>query len=689
MKVSLEWLKEFVPIRLPTASLVDRLAMGGLEVISIEKKGKDTLLEIEITPNRPDLLSHIGIAREIAALTGVSMKMPKKNPLTPNRRTSATKLPLQISIQDRSGCSRYMGRLFENVQIGSTPSLIKERLERLGFRSVNPVVDITNYVLLETGQPLHAFDYDRIEGAEVIVRSARRGETLLAIDGARVSLKEEDLVIADARKPVALAGVIGGKETEVGPATQRILLESAFFNPVRVRRTSKRLGIATESSYRFERGVFLEGVQKGSERAHALLESAGASFVSPFLDQGKRVTSTKKIPISIQELNDTLGVATTPPRVKSFLTSLGCRVAGEKVLRVVPPPFRQDLQIPVDLVEEVGRLLGYDKIPATTSPIERTSLEQKSVPDGPERSLEEKVKCLLVSQGLFEAVTYSLLSRVLLQTFFGDETPAIRIQNPISLEQELLRPSLIPRLVETASYNFRRQSEGTPFFELGPVYEREGNRYRERKSLAILLAGKETGTWKTKSTAYDYFDLKGRCEMLCKTFCPSVGIVCQSTSIPFFSGGGLSTELLLKGKRVAILGELSSSIVGQFDLKGRVYVAELNFSEFAKIASLAKRVFPLPKYPSVRRDIALVADRNIPSEELVKTMREQGGEWVFDVSLFDTYSDPRVVPQGSRGLAYRIEFLDPDRTLTDEEVNEKYRSILEALQKKGVQIRSR
>ncbi|MBI4436743.1 MAG: phenylalanine--tRNA ligase subunit beta [Candidatus Omnitrophica bacterium] len=688
MKVSLEWLKEFVSIRLPTASLVDQLAMGGLEVIAIEKKGRDTLLEIEITPNRPDLLSHIGIAREIAALTGVSMKLPKQ-PATGNRKTHITKLPLRISIQDRSGCIRYMGRLFEHVQVGPTPPFLKDPLERLGFRSINNVVDITNYVLLEMGQPLHAFDGDRIEGGEIIIRSARRGETLLAIDGTNYSLREEDLVIADAKKPIALAGVIGGKETEVGPTTKRILLESAFFNSVRVRRTSKRLGVTTESSYRFERGVSLEGVQEGSERAHAFLSaSAGAAFVSPLIDQGRRGSSTKRISISLQGLNETLGVSMPPQRVKSFLSSLGCRVAGQRLLHVIPPHFRKDLQIPVDLVEEVGRLLGYDKIPVTTPPMERTPLEQRTVSDAPERSLEEKVKMLLVSQGLFEAVTYSLLSKGLLKTFFGDRPIAIPIRNPISLEQELLRPSLAPRLVEAASYNFRRKSEGVSFFELGSVYEKEGNRYRERKSLAIFLAGKDAGTWKTKPSSYDYFDLKGRCELLLKTFCPFIEIAYRSASLPFFSAGGLSVELLGGGKKIGILGELSTSIVSQFDLKGRAYVAELNFSEFSKIASLSKRVLSVPKHPSVRRDIALIADRSISSEELVKTMREQGGEGLSEVSLFDTYSDPRIVPEGSRGLAYRIEFLHPDRSLTDEEVNEKYRSILEALKKKGVQIRS-
>jgi len=687
MKVSLEWLKEFVQIRLPVEKLSERLTMGGLEVTKTEKKEGDTILEIEITPNRPDLLSHIGIARDIAALTGMRFKLPSHHPLRAHTRNT---LPLRISIQDKKGCLRYIGKLFSQIEIGETPAWMKERLERLGFRSVNNVVDITNYILLEEGQPLHAFDYDRIEGGALIIRSARRGETLLTIDGVQRVLHTEDLVIADAEKPVALAGVLGGKATELGPATKRVLLESAYFDPIRIRRTSKRLGITTESSYRFERGVSLEGVRRGADRASLLFQKwAKGEWTGPFKDLGKKSFPTKRISISLQDLDRTLGISPSVSKTRAFLEALGCRVnARGRFFRITPPSFRRDLKESVDVAEEIGRVLGYDHIPVTVPLRKRTSLGKDIQPVGVERVTTEQIKDFLVSQGLFEVVTYSLLSRALLKVFFSDDTFAIPVRNPISLEQELMRPSLILRLAEVAAHNHHRRVEKVPIFEVGPVYEKDGGLYQERKKLGILLSGEGPGNWRTKPSSYDFFDLKGRCEALVKSFDASLECVYQKKMVPFLSPQGPSMALVLGGREVGILGELAPSVTHFFDLKGKIVVAELDLSELIRAISSSKKYAPLPKYPSVRRDISLIIGKETSSEELIRAIREEGGEWVREVSLFDTYSDPRVVPAGSRGLSYRIEFLHPDRTLTDEEVNEKYQAILETLKRRGAKIRS-
>ena len=691
MKVSLEWLKEFVPIRLPVEKLCERLAMGGLEVVRVEKKDGDTILEIEVTPNRPDLLSHIGIAREIAALTRARPKFPKI-PYTVPRKPYAAKLPLRISVQDKKGCLRYIGRLFDNVQVGPTPSWMKERLERLGLRSVNNVVDTTNYVLLETGQPLHAFDYDKIEGGDIIIRSARRGETLATLDGESRTLQEVDLVIADSKKPIALAGVIGGKETEIGPDTKRVLLESAYFDPVRIRRTSKRLGVSTESSYRFERSVSLEGVKQGSDRvALFLMKWADASLVAS-LDHGQKSFPSKRIQISLQGLEEILGVSLSSSRTRALLSSLDCRVSTKgRSFQVTPPLFRRDLKEMVDVAEEVGRLLGYDQIPVTVPIRERVSLEKEIDPAGDVRRIEKQIKDFLVSQGLFEVVTYSLLSKTLLKTaMFGPEGGGltknrfhelldeveygIRIKNPVSLEQEVMRPSLIPRLKEVAAYNHHRQVEGVAIFEIGPVYQKNKNAYTERKQIGILLSGVKSGDWNTKPSPYNYFDIKGTCEALVKMLNPFAEIHYR----PIVDRApGYPANWLLVGNQT--LGSLRGA--------EKTCVAELDLEALVSVAAGVKKYAPLPKYPFVHRDISLIVKENFASEEIMQIIRTEGGSWVQEVSLFDTYSDPRIVPEGCRGLAYRIEFLHPDRTLTDEEVNEKYKSILEALKKHSAQVR--
>jgi len=684
MKVSLDWIKDFVTVRLPIEKLSHRMAMGGLEVVSVEREGQDTLLEIEITPNRPDLLSHIGIAREIAALTHTELKIPE-SPRLPNPPKGKT-LPFEIVIQDKKGCARYIGRLFEGIQFGPSPTWIQARLERLGHRSINNIVDITNYILLEEGQPLHAFDYDLVKGGKIIVRSARKGETLLAIDGETYQLEEKDLVIADTEKPIALAGVMGGKNTEIHENTKRIILESAYFDPVRVRQTSKRLGISTESSYRFERGVSLEGVQRGSDRASSfLMKWAKAKTPSKTLDMGQKRTPTKHITVSFGELYDTLGVSPTLQKTKGLLRALACQVSGTKTLQVTPPYFRSDLQEPVDVTEEVGRLMGYDAIPTTFPLRERTSLEKTTLQNLQYLS-ERKVKDFLISQGFFEVVTYSLMSRVLLKAFFGEQWDAIAIQNPLSLEQEIMRPSLIPRLVEVAAYNDRRKVESVPIFEIGPLYQKKTHQYYERRTLGILLFGKKHGDWKTPPSAYDYYDVKGQCEALIHRLDASAIPDYKDTALPFLTAP--AQGIFLKETQVGSLGQLSHAGTQFFDLKGNVFVAELDLATLFKAIPSSKQYVPLPKHPSVLRDVALIVQDEVPSAQLVETIQTKGGEWIRDISLFDAYSDPRIVPQGSRGLAYRIEFLHPERTLTDQEVNEKYQAILEGLQALGAQVRT-
>ncbi len=688
MKYSFNWLKEYVAIRLPLDRLAERLTLTGLEVVSLEKRGDDTILEVEVTPNRPDLLSHIGVAREIAALTGSRLKLPRIAKQTLQKKRQQL-LPLPISILDKRGCPRYIGRLFESVQVRPSPAWLKERLERLGLRSVNNIVDLTNFVLLEWGQPLHAFDYVCLAGGKLLIRAAKQSERLTTIDGENRQLKEGQLVIADAERPVAVAGVIGGRNSEISEKTRRVLLESAFFDPVRIRQSSRQLGLVTESSYRFERSVSWEGVSEASDRAAALFQDiAQACPIGRVVDIGRKPPSPKAISLSVPHLHETLGVLIGSRKSASFLTSLGCKVSGKgDSIRVTPPPFRRDLKLEEDLIEEIARVFGYDSIPPSLPPIARRPLGQAPQAEEAFRQRMAQVKSLLTSQGLFEVITYSLLSRTL-QKYFS-KTPAIAIQNPLSLEQELMRTSLLPRLAEVAAHNFNHKAEGVAIFELGPVYEMEATgSYRERQGLGILFAGKTPSHWKVKSRPYDYFDVKGKCELVCETLGIRAGH--QEKSLPFLIGEGAAALFLDSREEVGAYGELGKSIRQVLGIEVPVFVAELDMTRLLQIATSFKHYRPAARYPSVTRDISLIIREGILSQTFEETIRRVAGELLHDVFLFDDYVDPshKVVPRGSRSLAYRMEFLHPEKTLTQQEVDQAVQSIQKALTELGAQIRA-
>jgi len=684
MKYSFAWIKDYVSIRTPLEKLSDRLTMAGLEVISIDRKGGDTVFEIEVTPNRPDLLSHIGTAREIAALTGEKLRMPRVG-----RPPSPKGNPPTIKIDDKKGCLRYTGRLFEAVQVGPSPSWLKARLEGLGVRPVNNIVDITNFVLLEWGQPLHAFDYDQMAGGTLIVRAAKKGERILTLDGENRELQEGQLIIADSERPIGLAGVMGGKATEISGGTRRILLESAFFDPVRIRKSSRASGLATESSYRFERGVSWEGVLEASDRAAALFsEIAQAKPCGRLVDVGRRPFAPKGISLHVPRLREILGVSIPATRAASLLKALGCQTSQKgSALRVLPPSFRRDLQQEEDLIEEVARLFGYNKIPFSVPSQPRQPLAKTPPVEHPSRGFASKARTLLVSQGLFEVMTYSLLSRPLHSPFLSGKSPIV-IRNPLSLEQEQMRSSLLPRMVEVAAHNLRHKAESVPIFELGAVYERDTKgAYRERQGLGILLTGQTPFDWQAKSRPYDYFDLKGICELVCRAF--GLEAISREGSYPFLAPEGAITLLLGNGAHAGYYGELSKSVRDALDLAAPVYVAELDMAVLVQASQSLRRYVVIPRHPIVTRDVSFIIPQTFSTEELQEVIQESGGDLLRRVFLFDEYVDQshKAIPKGSRSLAYRMEFLHPERTLTQQEVDQAMQSILQALTGLGGQIR--
>ncbi|MGE4357715.1 MAG: phenylalanine--tRNA ligase subunit beta, partial [Candidatus Omnitrophota bacterium] len=441
MKVTYNWLKDFVEIKISPPLLAEKLTMAGLEVVSLEKFDDDWVFEIEITTNRPDWLSVLGIAREISAITGKRFKYPRLKSTVSYQ--SVTALPLKIRIEDKKGCLRYIGRIIDNVEIKPSPSWLQKRLIAVGLRPINNVVDITNYYLIETGQPMHAFDYDKIEGKTIIVRRAKEGEEIVTIDGERRKLDSSILVIADEIKPIAIAGIMGGKDSEVSDSTKTILLESAYFEPITIRRASQKLGLVTESSYRFERKVDLGTVYQAPLFALELIRKFASShkkriISGKMIDLGLKEKEDKVICLNIRRVSDFLGKEITSEEIEDILEKLGFYVRKKKLFwEVQIPSFRRDIEIEEDLIEEIARIYGYDKFPLT---LPRSEKIPQFVIDNSLQEMKKKIYETLLGMGFTEVITYSLVGKVLLgRTNLNYTEEWLRVSNYLSKEQEFLR----------------------------------------------------------------------------------------------------------------------------------------------------------------------------------------------------------------------------------------------------------
>jgi len=663
MKVSYNWLKDYINIRLKPNDLADRLTMAGLEVKSINARGGDSIFEIEVTSNRPDCLSIYGIAREIQGIFGLNLK-PIKTGLLKNVRLE--KPP--IKIEDKKGCLRYVGRVIAGIKVQASPKWLVDKIESAGLRPVNNIVDITNFCLLELGQPLHAFDYDRLTGGEIIVRKARQGEEIVTIDGIKRRLDADVLVIADAEKTVAIAGVMGGKDTEVTSSTKRVLLESAYFDPPRIRRASKGLGISTESSYRFERGVDLEGLLSASNRAASFIcNLAKAKAVSQPADVGIKKTKKAKINLRILRANKILGMDIAISKYTAILKRLDLKVKqkGKDLLEIAVPSFRGDLKEEIDLIEEVARLYGYDKIPETLTKI---TIWGKGRQRSDDKIIEDLIRQGLVELGLNEVITYGLGSAdsYTKKLNFNDEQ-LLKVKNPLSSEAEILRPSLLPGILDVVVYNMNRKITDLRIFELGNSYfcKEKGTPY-ERSVLAIALCGMRAKDWQKKEEL-DVFDLKGIVEALFK----KLGISKYEfviKPVPLLTSSA-SSVIRIGSKDIGILGRLDRVISNGYDIKDSVFISELDLKSVMPHIKLECTFRKLPKFPSITRDISLIVDEKVSNSEIATLIKETCGDLVVSIKPFDLYRGEQV-PKGSKSILYSIEYRAPDKTLTDEEVND-------------------
>ncbi len=643
MKISLNWLNDYVKFGIPAEKLAHRLTMAGLEVEKISQVNGDTVFELEITPNRPDCLNVLGIARETSAALNRTLKYPQSVKFTlPSAK-------LEIHIDDKKDCGRYIGTLVEGVDVSASPAWLARRVETVGCRSINNVVDVTNFCLLELGQPLHAFDFDKLIGGKIVVRRAKQGESIVTIDGVERKLDPGILVIADAKRPVAIAGIMGGKDTEVDEKTKNVLLESASFDPVLIRRAGRKLGLSSDSSYRFERGVDIDGVSKGSHRAIGLILKEAGGKLKKYADifPGKAKAVRPVITVDIKNVNNFLGANISLKQGATILKKLDFKVSVQKnTLKVTAPSFRNDIKQDVDVVEEIARIVGYDNLPSSYPIIKITDMVS-----GAGWSVKKRVRENLLAQGLDEVITYTMTNREALAKS-GIREEGIKIQNPLTKDQEVLRPSLLPGFLAVVASNINRGQKNLRLFEIGRTYET----LPEKEKIGILLTGNRTDDWRTSGKSQvDYYDLKGVVEELCAASFPAA-----------------------KEKISDALYKIPQDVLSNWDIKQKdVYFAELDLNIFIDEIK-TKRYQPVIEFPPVVRDVSMAVKKEIPFEKIQTIACRLGGNILQSVNFIEQYLGEKI-PAGQKGLVFSLVYQSPERTLREEEVSQVHEKICQAI----------
>lgn len=683
MRVPLEWLKEFVTVRLAPEALAERLTMAGLEVTGLARVEGELVLDLEITPNRADCLSIIGVAREVAAITGQHLKLPvaqgsrleaRGKNVQPPASSLQHRASLKIRIDDRKGCRRYIGRRIEGVRIGPSPAWMQQRLAACGIRAINNIVDITNYVLLEWGQPLHAFDYRLLRGETVVARRAKDKEQILALDGNNYFFWPGALVIADRDRPIAIAGVMGGQETAVNEHTTHILLESAWFDPVTVRRTARTFGLSTESSYRFERGVDLLGVDAASRRAAGLITQLAGGHETAVRDVGTSRPPSVAVSLESARLSDWLGAPIPPAKVSGILQVLGCRVRRHTSgWRVQTPSFRRDIRQDVDLIEEVARIWGYERLPSSIP--QASVLAQPSATTSYTRVSNLKSAC--VGLGLSEVITWALISEPELAKL-GVAEGSVSLANPLSRDHVILRPTLVGGLLQVAARNLAQGASGVRCFELGKVFEfprEDRGGVREELHLGLLLAGSWERSWQG-TQASDLFRLKGIAEQLSQRM-TGQSLRAEPVSVRW-AEPGRSMRVWMGAQRLGDIGQVARRVCDAYDCDAPVWIAELEAAAFLGAPREDVQAAVPSAFPPVKRDVSFLVDRQVAYAEVDTLIRSVGSPLAAGVSLIDRYTGP-TIPSTKHSLTFAIEYRDPSRTLTAEEVDRLHQRIIHAL----------
>jgi len=637
----------------------------------------DAVLDIGVTPNRSDCLSIVGVAREVAAITGKELHYP---PFVVAENDEEIQGITSVSIEDPDLCPRYTARVIKNVRIGPAPFWMRRRLEAVGLRPINNIVDVTNFVMMELGQPLHAFDFRFLEQGRIVVRRSRAGETFVSLDEKERLLRADTLMICDGVKPVAIGGVMGGLNSEVKNDTEMILLESAYFNPSSIRRTSRGLAMGTDAAFRFERGIDPEGVIRALDRAAGLMaELSGGTVCLGAIDQYPRIIPTAKdIPLRLKRIRDILGAAVEEADVVRILGNLKMRIepAGEGTFRVTPPTCRVDIAREIDLIEEIARVHGYDRVPATLPAVSVIA----GVVDG-KGAVEARLRDIMTGAGYQEVINYSFVSPDAVDQLGLPETDErrrqVRIRNPLTEEQAVMRTTLIQSLLLNARRNADVGRFDLKIFETGRTFIRQGDgkQPREHNRAAFLITGRRyEDRWHFQDLQADFYDLKGCAENILETLRIPAPSFRECVPEPFLHPGK-SCGVFSGETQLGFLGEVHPDVLVRMNLAGTVVVGELDLDLLAAGYSAKASFRNPPRFPSSSRDVAFLVRREIAAAEMLRSATDSPEELLEKVQIFDVY-EGKNIPAGMKSLGLRFSYRGADRTLMDDEVNEVHARIV-------------
>ena len=693
--ISYNWLKDYVEIKDSPKELARKLSLCGPSVERIIKKEDDYIFDTEITTNRSDVLSIIGFAREASAITGgkllkecrselqqchpelVSGSIRFRNKFGMTKKNQNRKTDLKLQIKDKKNCPRYMAIVLDNIKVENSPEWMQERLLSYGVRPINNIVDITNFVMLEYGQPMHAFDYDKISGKKIIIRKAIKGEEIVILDNEIKKLNSEMLVIADAKEPIAIAGIKGGKKAEIDLKTKTIILEAANFDEVSVRKTARVLNLYSESSVRFEKGLSDQLPLPAMARAVELAQNlAKANIASPLIDKKEEKYQPRKIKLNKKNVETSLGIKISDKKIIKILESLGFEI--KKFVVTVPFWRDKDVEKEVDLIEEIARIYGYHKLP-TELPIGKMPRKEKNW----NFYWEDKIKEILSGAGMTEIYSYSFISKELLKKCGINSEKCLKLLNPLNADLEYMRLSLIPSLLQIIFQN-QKIKERFEIFELANVYlpKKSGALLDEKLNLCGAVVQKESEKL--------FYQTKGIVGLLFKKIGIDAGITSyqaidrrrHSVSLPADNiwHQTKTAEIFIKNESVGIIGEINPEILKKFDIKSSVSIFDFDFSKLIKYATINRAYQPIIKFPPIKLDLAIVLDKKILWNDIQKLIYKNGENFVKEVELFDIY-EGRGVPKGKKSLAFHIAYQSADRTLEDKEINKIQEKIINALEK--------
>ena len=638
----------------------------------------DVIFELEITPNRPDCLSHIGIAREVAAYYNRKVKYPV---IEIAETIESVNTVIKVNIEDKDRCKRYMGRVIKNVKIKESPEWLKTRIRAMGLNPINNVVDVTNFVMFEYNQPMHAFDLDKVEG-NITIRAAKENEEITTLDGVERVLKNGELVIADDEKAIAIGGVIGGQNTQIDDDTKNIFVEVAYFTPENIRRESRDLGIFTDSAYRNERGMDIENLAVVMNRAVSLIaEVAEGEVLSEVIDKYVEKPKRAEISLNLEKLNKFIGKTLTYEEVGKILTHLDIELKplGDGTMLLTPPSYRADLTRPADIYEEVIRMYGFDNIEA--------KMPVMSIESGKENTnfkISRIVREILKELGLNEVINYSFIPKFTKELFnFGEEV--IEIKNPLSEDMAIMRPTLLYSLIANVRDNINRNQTDLKLFEISKTFKKLGEGQNglaiEDLKIALILSGREEkNLWNQSKSDYSFYDLKGYLEFLLERLNVTKYSLTRLTNNKNFHPGA-SAEIKIGEDVIGVLGELHPNLVNYFGIKReKVFFAELNLTSLLKYIKIKVNYETISKYPEVLRDLAITLDKSVLVGEMVKEIKKKVN-LIEKIDIFDVYSGDKI-DKDKKSVAMSIVLRDKNRTLTDEDIDKAMTAILELIKDK-------